>query len=176
MAFPDLAASPLQCLEVTRLLFRQEHHSVRFTWGYLSLTVAGSFLMKYPGKDGSLCLGWSSCHQFSVCLLSPLHVSSAHPGIFTWILSLSVLPQATWNAAKHLVLPFWATMWSTHRPLSAHGAANSWASLAVLAQQTRHCFLFPLGFYSATVLNVGFHWHQKSMNVVRLLHVEQQCF
>lgn len=90
MSLPAPPACPLQCLGVARFLFRQQQHSVRFTWGHPSLIVNSSFLMKYPLKDGSWRLGWDCWHWFSVCLLSPLHDSNSHPGIITQILSLSV--------------------------------------------------------------------------------------
>lgn len=177
MSLPGLPASPLQCLKVTRFLFRQHHHGVGFTWGHPSLVVTGSFLIKYSCKNGSLSLGWNRWHQFSVCLPSPLHVSNSHPGIIIRILFLSVLPQATWNAAKHLVLLFWATIWRAHGPLSTAGCCQFLGQPSCSGAANKTVTFF---FLWAFILSQCYMWDftgiKKSMNVVRFLHIEQQCF
>lgn len=94
--------------------------------------------------------------------LSALHGSNSHPGIISQILSLFVLPQATYNQNEAPGPVLLGCCLERKRRL--HCWVMPVLTPAVLLGKSKRDsdFLFPLGFYSATVLYVGFHWHQKS--------------
>lgn len=143
-------------------MFRQHHRGVRFTCEHPSLILTGSFL-----PDGMPVPRWKCV--FGMGLLTPsfLHVfcflsALANPGIVSQMLSLFVLPQAIYNLTKEpgpaLQGCYLERKWTLH----------CWVMPvlmpAILLWRSKQDsdFLFPLGFCSATVLYVGFHWHHKS--------------
>lgn len=99
--------------------------------------------------------------QFSVCFLSPLHVSNSHPGIISQILSLFVLPQAIYNQNEAPGPALLGCYLERKRTLLRCWVMPVLTPAILLWRSKRDTdCLFPLGFYSITY--VGFHWHQKS--------------
>lgn len=111
--------------------------------------------------------------SFSVCFLSPLHVSNSPPGIISQILSLFVLPVYNQNQAPGPAL----LGCSLERKMDTSpllGGASSYPSHPALEEQTSQWLSFSseLLFCHSAICGISLA-SKKQMTVIRLLHIEQ---
>lgn len=148
-----------QYLGVPRSLFRQHHHDVRFTWDHPSLILISSF-----PPDGMPVQRWK-------CVFGTGLLTSSFPCVFC-------LPSmlASWHhqpdsvplcVASGYIQPEQSTwscpiVWKENGRFSTVGWCQFLQQLSCFGGVNKIVTFFPLGFCSATVLCVGFHWHQKS--------------